>query len=306
MIKLLSIVIVSFNSKKFLEPCLKSLSKSKIKSKTEIIVVDNSSVDGTFEFLKKNYQDIKIIKNKQNLGFAKANNQGIKNSTGKYVLLLNPDTIIPSNTLQHMINFMESHQNAGISTCYVRLATGEIDDACHRGFPTPWNAFCHFIGLSTIFPTSLFLNGYHLGYKNLENTHKIDSCTGAFMLIRSSVGEKLQWLDEDYFWYGEDIDFCFRVKKIGFEVYFVPQVGITHFKGVSSGIKKHSESISSASFETKIKATKARFAVMRIFYKKHYQNLAGKFLMPFIFTGIKLKELITLLNLKIKNYANRI
>lgn len=306
MIKLLSIVIVSFNSKNFLEPCLKSLSKNEIKSKTEIIVVDNSSIDGTFEYLKNKYPDIKIINNKHNLGFAKANNQGIKKSKGKYVLLLNPDTIIPSSTLAYMINFMETHQSAGISTCFVRLTTGDIDDACHRGFPTPWNAFCHFIGLSALFPNSLFLNGYHLGYRNLNKTHNIDSCTGAFMLIRRSVGEKLHWLDEDYFWYGEDIDFCYRVKKFGFGVYFIPQVGITHFKGVSSGIKKHSESISSASFETKIKATKARFAVMRIFYKKHYQNLEGKFLMPLIFTAIKIKEQITLLNLKIKNYANRI
>lgn len=304
---LLSIIIVSFNSKDYLDKCLTSLNKSTFKSFTEIIIVDNASVDKTEDFIRKKYRNVSFIQNKKNNGFSKANNQGIKRARGKYILLLNPDTVIPSQTLEYMANFMDKHLDAGISTCRVELANGNIDDSCHRGFPTPWNALCHFTGISKIFPGTLLFNGYHLGYRNLDKIHPIDSCTGAFMLIRKTVGQKLSWLDEDYFWYGEDIDFCFRIKKAGFQIYFVPQVKITHYKGMSSGIKIHSEKNSTANFETKLMATKARFAVMKIFYRKHFSKEKSKYLIPLIFAGIKLKEQLTLLNLKIKNqYAHRI
>ena len=304
---ILSIVIVSFNSHDFLDKCLVSLKNSKISEKTEILIVDNASTDQTQELMKNKYSNLVFIRNNANLGYAKANNQGIARASGKYILLLNPDTLVPPETAGVMVNFMESTPEAGVSTCMVSLENGEIDDACHRGFPTPWRAVCHFSGLSVLFPGSTFLNGYHLGYRNLDKIHPIDTCTGAFMLIRAKVGKKLGWLDEDYFWYGEDIDFCFRVKKDGFQVYFVPSVKITHFKGMSSGIKKHSEKQSTASFETKIRATIARFAVMKIFYRKHYNDGRSKYLMPFIFAAIKLKEQLTLLNLKIRQiYADRI
>ena len=294
----LSIIIVSYNSRNYLDQCLKSLSKTKLKPAPEIIVVDNCSVDGTAELMNDKYKNIRLILNKKNTGFAAANNQGIKLSNGKYVLLLNPDTIVPPDCLPYMVAFMEKNPKAAVATCYIKLADGNIDDACHRGFPTPWNAFCHFSGMSKIFPHSLLFNGYHLGYRKLGATHEIDSCTGAFMLARRSVGETINWLDEDYFWYGEDLDFCFRVKKDGYAVYFVPQVYINHFKGISSGIKKHSQNLSKATFETKYRSQKARFAVMRIFYSKHYQKGINSFLAPFIFFFISLNEKLTLLNLK--------
>lgn len=193
---------------------------------------------------------------------------------------------------------MEKNLNAAVSTCFVQLKNGEIDDACHRGFPTPWNAFCHFSGLSRLFINSTLFNGYHLGYRDLDNIHEIDSCTGAFMLIKRQVGDKINWFDENYFWYGEDLDFCFRVKKEGFKVYFVPEVKIIHFKGISSGIKKHSQNLSNASFKTKYQSQKARFAVMRIFYAKHYRKGIYGFLAPIIFFFISVKEQFTLLRLK--------
>src|SRR3989344_4610832 len=255
--KLLSIIIVSFNSKNYLKDCLDSLQKSTIVNKTEIIIIDNASSDGTGNFIKKHYPKVIFKKNKVNLGFAKANNIGINISQGKFVLLLNPDTIIPKNTLGFMVDFLEKKKDAGVATCLVELVDGQIDDACHRGFPTPWNSLCHFSGVSRFFPGSKFFNGYHLGFRDLDKTHEIDSCTGAFMLIKRSVGQKIKFLDEDYFWYGEDLDFCFRIKKSGFKVFFVPHVKIYHYKGVSSGIKKHSEALSTATFETRLKAQNA-------------------------------------------------
>lgn len=303
---ILSIIIVSFNSRIYLDNCLESLDKSTFKKSTEVIIIDNNSSDGTDGLIKKKYNEFLFINNRQNLGFAKANNLGIKKSAGKYILLLNPDTIIPPNTLTYMVEFMDKNPGAGVATCFVSLKNGQIDDACHRGFPSPWNSFCHFMLVSRLFPNSNIFNGYHLGYKNLHKIHEIDSCAGAFMMIRRSVGEKLKFLDEDYFWYGEDLDFCYRVKESGFKVFFVPQVKIYHYKGVTSGIKKHSETISTASFETRYQSTVVRFEVMKIFYLKHYQTGINKILTPFIFAVIDLKKWLTLIRLKkIKYYAHR-
>ncbi|MDD5600060.1 MAG: glycosyltransferase, partial [Victivallaceae bacterium] len=177
--------------------------------------------------------------------------------------------------------------------CRVTLPSGEIDDASHRGFPTPWNALCYFSGLSALFPLSDFFNGYHLGYRDMNTVHEIDACTGAFMMIRSFVGEKLGWLDEDYFWYGEDLDFCYRVKQAGYPAYYVPDVSITHFKGIASGIKKHSQSQSTADTKTKKRAQEARFAVMRLFYEKHYKEKYPLIIGLLVNWGISLKKAIT-------------
>src|SRR3989344_6301438 len=218
MVKLLSIIIVSFNSKDFLDKCISSIEKNSLPESPEIIVVDNASDDFTIKYNKQKHPKIIFIRNKINRGFSYANNQGIKIAKGKYILLLNPDTIVPERTLLVMLDFMEKNLGTAISTCRVELLDGSIDDACHRGFPSPWNAFCHFAYLGSFFPKSRFFNGYHLGFRDMEISHEIDCCTGAFMLIRREIGDKISWLDEDYFWYGEDIDFCFRVKKAGYKV----------------------------------------------------------------------------------------
>ena len=296
---ILSIVIVSYNSVKFLENCLKSILKSGLKNNYEIIVVDNASSDGTSSLMAAKFKKIKYIPNRVNLGFAKANNLGIAGSSGKYVLILNPDTIVPPRTFSFLIDFMENNPAAGVSTCLVELQNGKIDDACHRGFPTPWNAFCHFTFLSRLFPGSLFFNGYHLGYRNLEKIHQIDSCSGAFMMIRRNVGEKLGWFDEDYFWYGEDLDFCYRTKKTGFRIYFIPDVKVIHYKGISSGIKKHSRHLSTADKKIRIASTRARFEVMRIFYRKHFTGRQKKLLTFVIFGIIFILEKINLLKYKL-------
>ena len=293
----LSIIIVSFNTKELLKDCLMSLvthyQSQFTQNQFEIIVVDNASNDGTQSEIKKRFQGVCLIENRKNLGFAKANNLGVKESKGEIVLFLNPDTKVPENTLSVMTEYLKVNPKVGIATCKVVLADGSIDDASHRGFPTPWRAMTHFIGLSRLFPRSQLFNGYHLGYQNMDTIHEIDSCVGAFLMIKRSVGDKLRWFDEDYFWYGDDLDLCYRAKQAGYQVTDVPTVSITHYKGAASGLKKHSEHLSYADNETKRLATRSRFEVMRIFYHKHYLHLYPKWLTGLVFLGISLKQKFT-------------
>jgi hypothetical protein len=275
----LSIIIVSYNTREFLRNCLKSiLSSINGKLGYEVIVVDNASTDGTIQEIKNFLRsrislretNLKFVQNKKNIGFSKANNIGINSAKGRHILFLNPDTIVYPNTLETMVDFMDKHKDVGCATCLVKLPNGKIDDASHRGFPTPWNAFCYFSGLSTLFPKSKWFSGYGLTFMDLSTIHEIDAACGAFMLVRRIAGEKVGWWDEDYFFYGEDIDFCYELKQKKWKVYYVPTVSILHYKGVSGGIKKVSKDITTADIKTKILATRARFEAMKIFYKKHY------------------------------------
>lgn len=297
----LSIIIINFNTCQLLKQSLLSIVDSKRKNLSlEVIVVDNNSSDDSVqmierEFLKKaKGVEVDLIKNMKNMGFAAANNIGIKESKGRYVLLLNPDTQVLPDTLSTMVSFMDGNPEAGVSTCKVELVNGKLDDACHRGFPTPSNALFYFFGLGKIFPSSLLFNGYHLGYQNLNRVHEIDSCVGAFMLIRRKAGEEADWLDEDYFWYGEDVDFCYRVKRNGWKVVFVPDTKMLHWKGASSGMKKDSQKVSTASTETRRRAAMASTDAMRIFYKKHYRKKYPRPLTNFVLLGIDVLEKIRL------------
>lgn len=299
----LSIIIVNYNTKEFLEKCINSILDSPSadgskKINYEIIVVDNASSDASVEEIKNlklkiqnDSSKFKIIGNKENLGFSKANNQGIKSSQkSRYILFLNPDTVMQNQTIEQMIKFMESHKDAGASTCKLVMFNGEIDDASHRGFPTPWNAFCHFSGLSRFFPKSKLFSGYNLGWMDMNKIHEIDALAGAFMLVRKKAGEEAKWWDEDYFFYGEDIDFCYMLKQKGWKIYYVPTVSVTHYKGVSAGIKSVSKEITTASEETKKRATKWRFAAMRIFYRKHYKQKYSWIINFLVDKGISLRE----------------
>lgn len=289
----LSIIIVSYNTKDFLKNCLDSIYKTSKSFSFEIIVVDNASNDSSADLVSKEYKDVILIKNSQNLGFSKANNIGVKKSSGRYVLFLNSDTVIYENTLKYMLDFMDKNKNAGASTCKLIMPNGKIDDASHRGFPTPWSSFTHFSGLSKILGKTKLFGGYNLGYLDLTTVHKIDALAGAFMLVRRKAGEEVGFWDEDYFFYGEDLDFCYMLKQKGFEIYYVPQVSILHYKGVTGGIKKTSESITTADSQTRKKATEERFKAMRIFYKKHYENKYPWIVTRLVYAGISLKQSIS-------------
>lgn len=295
----LSIIILNYNTKNLLRDCLRSIEKSKTDGLVfQTIVVDNASTDGSVKMVKDDFPGVELMVSKKNLGFAGGNNLGIPHSSGRYVLFLNPDTIVEPNTFKEMVNFMNDHPQVGASTCKVILPNGKLDDACHRGFPTPWNAFCHFFGLEKIFPKSKIFSGYSLGWLPLDKIHEIDSGVGAFLMVRRKVGEEINWWDEDYYWYGEDLDLCYRIKEKGWKVMFVPTTKIIHYKGAASGIKKDSQKISTATKETKIRSVKMSTQVMRIFYQKHYLNKYPKLVSWLVMRGIDLLEKIRIARVK--------
>lgn len=286
----LSIVIVSFNTKDILQDCLISVFSNKPKNLTiEVIVVDNASADGSLEMIRKDFPKVLLIENKENLGFSKANNIGVRRSKGRYVLFLNSDTIVFKGTIETMIEFMNSYLNAGAATCKVVLPNEKLDDASHRGFPTPWNALCHFSGLSKLFPASRTFSGYSLGYMDQSLIHEIDACAGAFMMVRREAGDQIGWWDEDFFWYGDDLDFCYRLKQKDWKIYFVPTASILHYKGVSGGIKDISKNLTKADAKTKALATYARFEAMKIFYQKHYKHKYPEVVTWLVMKGINLR-----------------
>ena len=289
----LSIIIVSYNTKEFLKACIESIYKTTKNIKFEIIVVDNNSSDGTDELisnLKFKISNFHFVQNGANLGFSKANNVGVKEALGKYILFLNSDTLIYEKTLEGMIKFMDENQQVGAATCKLIMPNGQIDDASHRGDPTPWNAFTHFTGLSKLFGKTKLFGGYNLGYLNLNTTHEIQALAGAFMMVRRKAGVDVNWWDEDYFFYGEDLDFCYMLRQKGWKIYYVPEFSILHYKGVSGGFKKISKDITTASKETITRSQKERFRAMRLLYKKHYEKKYPWFITRLVYLGISLKQ----------------
>lgn len=292
------IVILSYNTKELLRDCIRSIKKSELEGITyEIVVVDNASRDGSAEIVRKEFPDITLIANKENIGYSKGNNLGVQEAKGRYIVFLNADTLVYARTIKTMIRFMDEHQEAGAATCKVLLPNNNLDDSCHRGFPTPWNALYHFSGLSRIFPRSRIFAGYSLRFLDLDKTHEIDSCSGAFIIVRRQAGEEIGWWDEDFFWYGEDLDLCFRLKERGWKIYFVPTVKILHYKGVSGGIKSISQHLTRATKETRLRATRARFEAMKIFYKKHYVDKYPKIITWLVMQGINFKHRLSLRSL---------
>ena len=294
----LSIIIVSYNTSDFLKECLESIKKNTEGLNYEIIVVDNASSDNSLQVLRAKFPDVLVIKKQENIGFSKANNLGIEKSKGRYVLFLNPDTVVYKDSLLGMVKFMDEHKEAGAATCKLVMPDGRLDDASHRGFPNPWNSLSYFFGLSKLFPKSRLFSGYSLGFMDFSKIHEIDACAGAFMMVRQQAGEKIGWWDEDYFFYGEDLEFCFRLKEKGWKIYFVPSVSALHYKGISGGIKKVSKKITTASIETKRRSTNWRFNAMKIFYRKHYQDKYPFLLTWFVILGINLKHWISLRSIK--------
>ena len=287
----LSIIILNYNTSKLVCDCLESIKKAdKGQYNFEVIVVDNASSDDSVEKIRKYFPHVKIIKNEKNLGFSAGNNRGIPGARGRYLLFLNPDTLVNKDTLVKMLSFMDVSPCAGAATCRVELASGELDDACHRGFPTPWNSFCHFTRLENVFPNSSFFSGYKLGSLDLSRTHEIDALCGAFLIMRREAGVEVGWWDEDYFWYGEDLDLCYRLKEKGWKIYYVPETKIIHYKGAASGLKKSSQNVTTATAETKKRAALASTAVMRIFYKKHYRDKYPALVTWIVFGGIGILE----------------
>ena len=233
----LSVIIVNYNVKELLEQCINSIITSGKNLKIEIIVVDNNSFDGSVEYLKAKFPDqptLKFISNTTNVGFAKANNIGVKDSAGKYVLILNPDTVLQEDTLEKCISFYENGKDMGALTCKLLLPNGRLDLACRRSFPTPSVALYRMLGLSKLFPGSKTFGKYNLTYLDEDKTYEVDAIVGAFMLIKRDIYDKVGGFDEDYFMYGEDLDLCYRIKKAGYKIFYFSDTSIIHYKGEST------------------------------------------------------------------------
>ena len=200
----------------------------------EVLVVDNNSVDGSMALVREKFPDVRIIQNSKNLGFSVANNQAIKISTGKYVLLLNPDTVVQEDTFIKTIAFMETHPDAGGLGIKMLDGKGNFLPESKRGLPTPQVAFYKIFGLSKLFPSSTKFGQYHLTYLNKEKTHPVDILSGAFMLMRKEALDKTGLLDETFFMYGEDIDLSYRITLAGYKNYYFADSSIIHYKGEST------------------------------------------------------------------------
>jgi hypothetical protein len=261
----LSVIIVSYNTKILLGNCLDSVFSSDLgRYSMEVFISDNGSADGTADMVKSRFPESSLIENGNNLGFAKANNIAITKTRGRYVLCLNSDTRVFPETFAAMIRFMDAHPEAGISTCKLVLGDGMIDPACHRGFPTPWNALTYFAGLEKLFPGEKIFSGYHQLYKDMSVEHEIDCCSGAFLMARKETIKSVGFFDEDYFFYAEDIDLAYRIKKAGWQVWYNPAVSVIHFKKRSGRANENRRQ--------RISTEIMFHTYNRLFYRKHYQD----------------------------------
>lgn len=269
----ISVIIVNYNVKFFLEQCIRSVKNAIDGLNVEIIVVDNHSVDGSVLMVKEKFPEVILIENKENLGFSKANNKGIKIAKGKYVLLLNPDTILQEDTLVKCYQFMESHKVAGALGVKMFDGKGNFLPESKRGLPTPLVAFYKIFGLSKLFPKSKTFGKYHLTYLDKNQTHIVDVLSGAFMFIRKEVLDKIGGLDEDYFMYGEDIDLSYRITQAGFHNYYFSDTSIIHYKGEST--KKSS-----------VNYVITFYKAMVIFADKHFSKSYARFFHFLIYFAI--------------------
>jgi len=338
----LSIITINYETAELLRDLLSSLNviRNNDELSFEVIVVNVTPKDGSEIMVRKSFSWVKQIIDTRNLGFSGNNNIGLKDVTGRYVLFLNSDTTVQPGTLSQMVTYMDKNEKVGAATCYVELASGGMDPDCHRGFPTPWAALTYFLGLEKLFPQSRVFGQYHQFYKDLSQTHEIDACAGAFLLMPRKLGGKIDlrkssseennskvpssneseknqkssgteplgtsdlefdasgrsprpaWWDEDFFFYGEDLDLCWRVKEAGYKVMFYPHVKIIHHKGGSSGIREESQDVSKASKETKKRILPETTRAMRLFYQKHFQKKYPRFVTLLVFAGISVLEKI--------------
>ena len=286
----LSIIIVNYNVEYFLEQCLLSVEKALKTISGEIIVVDNNSVDGSVEMLKKKFPHISLIENKDNTGFSKANNQGIHIAKGEYVLLLNPDTVVEEDTFEKVVKFMDAHPNAGGLGVKMVDGKGQFLPESKRGLPTPSAAFYKIFGISKLFPKSKKFNRYHLGYLNENTTHEIEILSGAFMLMRKSVLDKVGLLDETFFMYGEDIDLSYRIIKGGYNNYYFPETKIIHYKGEST--KKSS-----------VNYVFVFYNAMIIFAEKHFSQNNARLFSFLIKLAIYFRASVAIFNRFVKSIA---
>jgi GT2 family glycosyltransferase len=259
----ISVIIVNYNVEYFLEQCLNSVFKALENISGEVFVVDNNSIDGSVEMVRQKFPQAILIANKDNRGFSKANNQAMAIAKGEYQLLLNPDTVVEEDTLLKVVQFMDENPQAGGLGVRMLDGKGNFLPESKRGLPTPTVAFYKIFGLAAIFPKSKKFGQYHLGYLSEFETNEVEILSGAFMLMRTEVLNKVGYLDEAFFMYGEDIDLSYRIVQGGYKNYYFPQTRIIHYKGEST--KKSS-----------VNYVFVFYRAMVIFAEKHFSQKNAK------------------------------
>ena len=276
---MLDIIIVNYNVKYFLEQSLFAVQKAMLGIVGEIIVVDNASTDGSKDYLEKLFPAVRFIWMDENLGFAKANNIGLKYTKSKYVLYLNPDTIVPEDCFNICLNFMESHKNAGALGVKMIDGTGKFLRESKRAYPSIATSFFKLTGLSGLFPKSKFFAKYHLGHLDKNKNHEVEVLSGAFMLVRRELLLQIGGFDESFFMYGEDIELSYQIRKAGFKNYYCSDTCIIHFKGESTN-------------RGSIKYVKLFYNAMIIFVEKHYKKFSARIFRFFLKIAIWFRAVV--------------
>lgn len=279
----LSVIIVNYNVKYFLEQCLHSIQRAIKNIDTEVIVVDNHSVDGSCAMVREKFPWVQLIANHENVGFSRANNQAIRIAKGEYILLLNPDTVVQEDTFIKCIEFMDTHPDGGALGVKMIDGKGRFLPESKRALPTPWVAFYKIFGLARLFPKYKTFGRYHLTYLHPDQIHEVEILSGAFMFIRRKVLDKIGLLDETFFMYGEDIDLSYRIIQAGYKNYYFPHTSIIHYKGEST--KKGS-----------LNYVLVFYQAMIIFAQKHFaRNSSYRYLTLLIRIAIYLRAFLSLL-----------
>ena len=285
----LSVIIVNYNVKYYLDQCIRSVLRAFVLMHTpaEIIVVDNHSADGSVDYLEKRYPQmlypmVRFVRSAHNLGFARANNIAIRQSRGEYVLLLNPDTIVGEDALKASVDFMDAHENAGAVGVRMLGAQGRRAMESRRGLPTPMVSFFKMLGFCNRWPHHRLFGKYYMGYLPWDEPCQIEVVSGAYCMLRRKALDEVGLLDEDFFMYGEDIDLSYRVLKGGYHNYYLP-VDILHYKG---------ESTQKSSF----RYVHVFYEAMLIFFRKHYSGMTFLLSLP-IKTAIYAKALMALVGM---------
>ena len=276
----ISVVIVNYNVRYFLEQCLKSLQAALQGIEAEVFVVDNHSKDQSLKMLKEKFPSVHLIANQENVGFSKANNQAIKKASGEYILLLNPDTVVGEDSITSVLEFMDQTADCGALGVKMIDGSGKFLPESKRGLPRPMTAFYKMTGLSSLFPKSKVFNQYHLGFLDKDEIHSVEVLSGACMFFKKAVLDKIGLLDEDFFMYGEDIDISYRVNLAGFKNYYYPKTQIIHYKGEST--KKGS-----------MNYVRIFYKAMIIFAKKHFSKGKASLYVMAIQLAIFLKAILS-------------
>lgn len=337
--KKLSFIIVNYATKGLVEKNISNLLEAWQNS--QVIFVDNDSPDGSADLVREIFSlDPRVVlRPVDNKGLSAGYNEGLKYADGDYIVYLGTDAFPDHDALESIVNFMDANQDVGIATPKLFTRDGAIDLDAHRGFPTPWVSITHFLYLDRMFPNSRVFNGYSRKYEDFNSIHEIDACISHFMFVRPEVHEKIGKWDEDYFLYGEDIDFCYRVKEAGFKIMYLGNVKVLHYKGAGIGrgtskdidnamntdfdkisfkgktVEKSDGLLERGGLESKNKVSSTKLwlktqiskestSAMRTFYKKHFMKKYPVILNWMVLFGIWVNENLRVLKVRLKCSRN--